>query len=212
MAYQLNIAFTNDQLQAIYAAKQNVTIVKTVTDAEAFSWLSFPPFEANEINWDDSNLFAYGAFSTESQGTEINSIITQAVQPGQNYTLEASGTFSAPTAVQIGPDGYQVTNQYPAVSYLTFGLMQSVTVNGANVANAPTNEQIVLLGQHAIFRPTSQLIIFMASNAPAGQSINPATENGAMGPLTSITFTPATETISIVYDSASGRFLQSSQG
>jgi len=210
MPYQLNITFDTAQLQAIYAAKQNVTIAKIVTGEEAFSWVSFSPLEANVVTWADSDFFIYGAFSTGSQGTEINSIITQAVLPGQNYTLEPTGTFSEPTAVPIGSDGFQVTNQYSAVSYLTFGLMQSVTINGANIANAPTNAQIVLLGQHAIFRPTSQLIIFMASDIPAGQSIDPSTENGAIGPSTTIIFTPAEETISIAYDSASGGFLQTS--
>ncbi|MES2111865.1 MAG: hypothetical protein V4577_24115 [Bacteroidota bacterium] len=210
-AYQLNIAFTITQLEAIYAAKQNVTIVKTVEGAESFSWLSFSPFEANGINWDESDFFVYGATSTENQGVVINSTITQAVQPGQNYTLEAAGTFSGPTAAPIGPDGFQVTNQYSSADYLTFGLMQSVTVNGANIANAPTNEQIVLLGQHAIFRPTTQLIIFMASDIPAGQIVDPTTENGAIGPATNISFNPPT-TISLAYDSASGGFSQVSAG
>ena len=209
-AYQLNINISPADLQTIYAAKENIVLAKSVIDESPFSWVSFPPFEGNAVTWDEQNYSVYASMTSDSGGGVVTSFTEQAAQPTQNYTFDQSGAFSQPSAVPIGPAAYQVTNQFSASPGLTFGLVQTVSVNGTAMEKSLLNAQFVPMGQHAIFRPTTQLTIFLASNVAAGEIIDPSTESGVISQSTMITFANGVFAATVAYDAATGSFVQSS--
>lgn len=204
--FQLNINFTAADLQTIYAAKENVVLVKSVAGEAQFSWVSFPPFEGNAITWDEVNYSIYASMG--AGGGVISTSVDQAAQPSQNYTFDQSGAFSQPGPVSIGQNAYQVTNQCSPGQDLAFGLAQTVTVNGTAFNNAPINAQFIPMGQHAIFRPTTELIIFLASAIPAGVIIDPATETGLVSQSAIISFVNGEVTANVAYDGNTGLFTQ----
>jgi len=209
-AYQLNINISAADLQTIYAAKENIILIKTVEDQAPFSWVSFPPFEGNAVTWEEENYSVYASATTDNGGVVVTSFSEQAAQPSQNYTFDQSGAFSQPTQVPIGPNAYQVTNQYSPEANLVFGLVQTVSVNGAAIDKALLNAQFVPLAQHAIFRPTTQLTIFLASNIVAGETVDPSTESGVISQSTTITFADGVFTATVTYNATTGSFVQSS--
>jgi len=209
-AYQLNINISAADLQTIYAAKENIVLIKSVEGEAPFSWLSFPPFESNAVTWNEENYSVYASVNSDNGGIIITTFSEQAAQPSQNYTFDQSGAFLQPTQVPIGPNAYQVTNQYSPNGNLTFGLVQTVSVNGTALDKALLNAQFVPLGQHAIFRPTTQLTIFLASNIAAGQFVDPSTETGVISQSTTITFADGVFAATATYDAATGSFVQSS--
>jgi hypothetical protein len=205
-AFQLTINFTAADLQTIYAAKENIVLIKSVTGEAQFSWLSFAPFESNVVGWDEGQYSIYALMG--QGGTVVTSSSEQAAQPSQNYTFDQSGAFSQPTAVPIGQNAYQVTNQCSPGQDLTFGLAQTVTVNGTAIDNAFINSQFIPMGQHAIFRPTTQLFIFLASAVPAGVIIDPATESGVVSQSTTIEFVNGEIAATVTYNGNAGTFTQ----
>ena len=205
-AFQLNINFTVADLQTIYAAKENVILVKSVTGEAQFSWVSFPPFESNVVAWEEGNYSVYASMG--AGGSVITSSSEQPAEPSQNYTFDQSGTFLQSTSAPIGANAYQVTNQCSPALDLTFGLAQTVTVNGTQINNAFINSQFVPMGQHAIFRPTTNLTIFLASSVPAGVIVDPSTESGVVSQSTTITFVNGEVAANVTYDSNTGLFTQ----
>ncbi len=209
-AYQLNINIAAADLQTIYAAKENIILIKTVEGEAPFSWLSFPPFESNAVTWDEGTYSVYASVTNNSGVVVVTSFTEQAAQPSQNYTFDKTGAFSQPNPVPIGPDAYQVTNQYSPGSDLTFGLVQAVSVNGTAIDKALLNSQFIPLAQHAIFRPTTQLTIFLASSIAAGEIVDPSTESGVISQSTTITFANGIFAATVTYDATTGSFVQSS--
>ena len=205
-AYQLNINITAADLQTIYAAKENIVLVKSVAGEAPFSWVSFPPFEGNAVTWNEENYSIYASMG--EGGGVITSSVVQAAQPSQNYTFDQSGVFSQPSPVAIGSNAYQITNQCSPGQGLLFGLAQTVSVNGTAHDNALINAQFIPMGQHAIFRPATQLIIFLASDVPAGVIIDPATESGVVSQSTTITFVNGEVAANVTYDGNTGMFTQ----
>jgi hypothetical protein len=209
-AYQLNINISTADLQTIYAAKENIVLAKSVIDESPFSWVSFPPFESNAVTWDEQSYSVYASMTSDNGGVIVTISAEQAAQPSQNYTIDESGVFSQPVAVPIGPAAYQVTNQFSANPSLTFGLIQTVSFNGTVLDKALINAQFVPMGQHAIFRPTTQIVIFLASNIAAGEVVDPSTESGVISQPTTITFADGVFAATVTYDAATGTFVQGS--
>ena len=53
MKYTLNLEFSDDQLNTIYAANQKVTLVKKIgADQGSVAWITFQPFKSNTVVWD----------------------------------------------------------------------------------------------------------------------------------------------------------------
>lgn len=207
--YQLNININAADLSAIYAAKESIVLIKSVKGEEPYAWLSFLPFEGNAVTWND-DYSIYAASQGDSSGVVINSFTEVAALPTQNYNFLNDGTFSQPNPVPIGANSYQITNQNTSLPNLSFGLVQAANVNGTVFNNNPINAQFVPQNQFAIFKPTNQITIFLASNISAGMFVDADTESGVISQSTILIFENGVNAITVTYDNTKGGFVQNS--
>jgi len=207
--YQLNININAADLSAVYAAKESIVLIKSVKGEEPYAWVSFLPFEGNAVTWSDEYSI-YATSQADSSGVVITSFTEQAALPAQNYNFSNDGTFSQPNAVPIGANSYQITNQNTSVPNLSFGLLQAANVNGTVISSNPINAQFVPQNQFAIFKPTNQVTIFLASNISAGMFVDADTESGVLSQFTTITFENGVNEITVTYDNTKGGFVQNS--
>jgi hypothetical protein len=207
--YQLNINISAADLSAIYAAKENVVLIKSVKGEEPYAWISFLPFQGNAVTWND-DYSIYETYQTESSGVNATFFTEEAALPLQNYNFLNDGTFSQPNPVPIGANSYQVTNQNTTALNISFGLAQTANVNGTEFNNSPVNAQFVPENQFAIFKPTDQITIFLASDITAGMFVDQDTEFGVMSQFTILTFENGVNEITVTYDDTKGGFVQNS--
>ncbi len=207
--YQLNIVINAADLSTIYAANESIILIKSSEGEKPFSWLSFKPFESNLVTWAE-DYSIYTTNQTESSGTIINFFTHEPAVPSQNYNFLNDGTFSQPNPVPIGASSYQITNQNTSVLDLSFGLIQAANVNGVDFENNPINVQFVPQNQYVIFKPLTQLAIFLASNISAGTVISPDSESGVISQSTAITFPNGVYEITVTYNASTGGFVQNS--
>jgi hypothetical protein len=197
-SYTLNIDIDSTDLQAIYAAGESVTIVKQSPTGPSVAWVAFLPFEANTITWTDS--YALYASNTGVQGGAVISQLSNvAASPGLKYPF-SNGNFGpgVPDST-LPPNTYETNNQMSAFSTLTFGLAQSVQVNGTAQPNNPINAQTVPLNQTATFTPYDNITVFLQSQVQSSQVLTTVTSQNIQ-----LSFGGATTTQTISYTAASG--------
>jgi len=197
--YNLKINLLSNDVSEINRAYQKITIMKVVGDSAGMQlvWVSFSPFEHNEVRW-ESTYGVYASSSTVQGGAQIfrTSVVNPATS-GIVYPFE-DGTFSSPTSGGLS-NAYSISNK--TNSKFTFGLAQSVTVNGdkfhANALNAVT----VLTDQDASFKPIEKIHVFLHANFNDGMVISDITS-----PALLIDFTNEPSNC-IRYDAQSGQFV-----
>ncbi|MFA9381160.1 MAG: hypothetical protein ACERKO_08875 [Acetanaerobacterium sp.] len=162
--YRLNINFSGNDLDTIYTCDQRVVIVKHTEERKSsVAWVSFKPFAHNTVDWE--TLFALyassGAVQSGAQITKLSDCVGQC----QLNTIFSSGYFSSTAPDDtIGPNSYEITNSSPDDAFLTFGLAQSVSVNGTAYNNSPINAILVPRGQFAVMTPIEKIDVFLESD------------------------------------------------
>jgi hypothetical protein len=200
MQYQVNINIDNAGLQAIYAAGQSVTFVKSVvsnpvaTGNLPIAWLTFQPFQSNQVIWIE-NYSIYASTTIVQSGAVINmtSVTAGSAQLGWLYAFQ-NGIFTG----QSGSGStFNVSDQVSAPSPLQFGLAQTANVNGVSVT-APLNAVPVLYNQQATFTPQEQISIFLSSYQNNGVVISQVAGNAlnvtlsSQNPIANVGFNDAT--------------------
>jgi hypothetical protein len=205
--YQINISIDAAGVQALNAAGQFVTFVKSITSSPAESgnlpvaWLSFSPFMSNSVGWQES-YYLYATTTPIEPGATIQetSQTPAPAQEGPIYTFQ-QGVFTA------GPEGsaptYNMMNSQG--SALTFGLAQTATVNGDN-ATAPVNAVTILNGENASFTPTETVSVFLSSFNTNGSVISHVAGNALVIELTS-----QEPVAHVSFNDANGQFILASQ-
>lgn len=201
--YTLNISFTNDQLQAIYATGANVILAKSVRNHDpSVAWQVFRPVVNNTVSWEES----YGLYASLTPIQNGANIVYVANTPpgaltGRVYTIASAGYISGPGA--DGPPGnFVIANQYTGAPSMTLGLSQDATVNGVlfqdNMIYAYTAFQMMTL----MILPDTAIYLWLQ---PQVRSRSIVTDIPA--PVSKVEFANGQNEVSVQYNSGTGLFV-----
>ncbi|MBV8251871.1 MAG: hypothetical protein JO154_04620 [Chitinophaga sp.] len=201
--YALNVSFTNDQLQVLYATGTNVVVAKpSGSGTPNVAWQVYKPLQANQLTWDEQ----YGIYASTSSITN-GATLSQMSATGPNasmnklYTLQDSGVITGP-ANGGQASSFALQNLYSAVPYMTVGLFQAATVNGTPISGNAVSAVPVLLASTAVMTPYTTVYIWLQSQVKSNSVVTTVTS-----PMTALKFGGGVNTISVAYDSNSGTFL-----
>lgn len=199
-SFELTVQFAAQDAQQVNADSQQVTIVKKVGGASGTPvvWVAFPPFENNQLDWEEQ-YGIYASTTSVQSGATIQK--TSAVNPASSgviYPFE-QGAFSPPDGSLASPNDYAIQNLSPRG--LTFGLAQSVTVNSNPFDANPLNAVPVLTQQKATFTAIEIISVFLHSQFNNGVVISEI-----LGPPLEVDLT-GDPVQTIHYDPAQGKFV-----
>jgi hypothetical protein len=201
--FNLKTAFTDEQLRNIYIAGVNVIVAKpTGGENPNVAWQVFKPMQANTITWQEE----YGIYASTSavvNGARLNQLSSVPVGAIQNklYTLESNATISGP-ASGGHPNSYTLENKFDQKPYMTVGLFQDANVNGTEIAGNAISAVPVLLASTASMTPYTTVYIWLQASVISNTVVTNVTS-----PMTALKFGGGVDTISVAYDSATGKFM-----
>lgn len=197
--YKLNINILSTNVREINMAMQKITLVKSVGKGAGtpVAWVTFSPFETNIITW-ETEYGVYASSTTVQNGAQIQrtSLVGTAVTGTLNPFEE--GTFRSPISGGKA-NAYSIVNKFG--KQFTFGLTQTVHVNGEQFAGSPLNAVTALNQQTAIFEPVEKVAIFLEAQFNNGVVISDILSNGL-----TLDFTHTPE-LTIRYDESVGQFI-----
>ena len=203
--YQLNINFTNDQLQAIEDTASSVIIAKPPSNGGSIvAWQSFSPLQNNTVTWDEE----FGIYVSNSQvvnGANLDQLSSVPIGAAMDklYTLQDSGIITGPDAGGEA-NSFSLLNQYSKQPYITVGLYQDATVNGTDIIGNAISAAPELLASTAVITPYTTVYVWLQSNVSSNSVVTTVTS-----PMSSSTFGGGVDDITLVYDSESGTFNES---
>ena len=209
MQFTINISIDSTGVSQIYGASQSVTLVRSVDSfvrsAPALSmaaalpysvvWLAFQPFQSNCITWSDACELIASTTPAQAGNVITASATTSGAQPGETWTLQ-NGQFSLTSSG--GGSGYLAANEQ--TNGLTFGLLASATVNGAQVV-APLNVQPVLYNQLGEFTPGETISVFLSSAGASGTIVPDIAGAGL-----TVSLTPASPVVNLGFNDETNQF------
>lgn len=207
--FTLKTNFTQDALTMLYATGTNVVVAKpSASDSTPnVAWIVYRPLQGNVMSWEEQ----YGIYSsTESiqNGVTLTqmSITNFPATDGQVYALGPAGFFGPPQAG--GNSGsYTAVNQYnnlPPVGpgYLTFGLFQNASVNGAAMNGNAVSAAPVPYKSTAVMTPYTTVYIWTQSQVKSNTVVTTVSSV-----QTKVTFGGSKTEISLSYDPQTGGFV-----
>lgn len=204
-SYKLNILFDSENLPTIYEAGEQVVIVKhTSTDSNPSSphvaWVTFKPFEKNTVEW-TTEFAVYASNTKTEEGAIINKLSDKYAATRVDYHFNKGTFINAQSEPTVGANTYVVSNDSTDTPYLTFGLAQSVNVNGDAYANHPINAIAVPIGHKADMTPYERVDVYLKSQ------INNGTVLSNIGSIAlPVDYEGAATEHTIAYDGSTGRF------
>jgi hypothetical protein len=209
--YTLTLVFDTTDLQTIYAAGEQVVVAPALGDsASNVAWVTFSPFQNNQIAWQES----HGLYAAQSSGmVKMQSTTGDDIPAGTYYNLTSAGVFEGPfTGAGAPPAGsYRAFNQMPSPAYLAFGLIQAAVVNGTQIPAAPVNSANVPASQFGTFTPSSAVYVWLQSNVAAGDIVQVPPPAGAFRTASSsstlIQFPGGVTDLAYKYDAKTGGFV-----
>lgn len=199
--YKLNIKISEKDLQVLYRANEKIVIVKhTAEDSDTqVAWVTFGPFMNNTVEWETQ--FALYASNTELQsGASINKLSDIAASTQTIYQFK-EGIFQSPISEStIGSNTYALRHAMSGYPVLTFGLAQSVAVNGEGFANHPINAIYVPFGQAATMTPIETLDVYLKNDINSSTVIS-----HIMSEKLTVSYTEESEH-TIAFDGRTGAF------
>ena len=205
--FTLNVSFTAEQLNAIYATGNNVILAKdTNANKTNVAWLVFKPFQKNTVQWEEQ----YGIYASSCEVNSGVTITSNAMAPfpavtDKLYTLDAQGEITGPEDGGQA-NAYSIVNDFNAKPYMTVGLYQDAMVNGTVQTGKYLNAIPLLFKSTAFMKPLEPIYIWLQSQITSGTIISTTTS-----PVTKLNFGGSVDQISVKYDSATGTFIQDNQ-
>ncbi|SHM41780.1 hypothetical protein SAMN05444266_10820 [Chitinophaga jiangningensis] len=201
--YSLNVGFTNDQLQVLYATGTNVVVAKPSGSGNPnVAWQVFKPLMANQLSWDEQ-YGLYASTSSVTNGATLSQMSNVPVGAAMNklYTLQDSGVISGP-ASGGQPNAFSLLNTYSSKDYMTVGLYQNANVNGVDILGNAISAVPVLKMSTAVMTPYTTVYIWLQSQVKSNSVVTTVTS-----PMTQLNYGGGINSISVAYDSDSGKFL-----
>lgn len=207
MNYELNLAFTNAQLQTLYLTGTNVVVAKPSGGGSPnVAWQVFKPMGANTLTWEE----LYGIYASTAQvqnGAQLTQLSSTGIpaSPETLYTLEADSVISTP-GIGGSANAYALINLYKSnPGYMTVGLYQNATVDGTQILGNAVSAAPVLYQSTATMTPYTTVYIWLASQVVSNSVVTQVTS-----PMTEVTFGAGTSTAALAYDSNTGTFIPTS--
>ena len=204
MTFELDLAFTTDQLHTIFMTGSNVIVAKPSGGGSPnVAWQVFKPMAANSLAWEEN----YGVYASTAQvqnGARLTQLSATGIPAAMEttYTLQADGAISTPAAGGSA-NSFTLTNAYAAgQGYMTVGLYQDATVNGTQIAGNAVSAAPVLYQSTATMTPFTTVYIWLASQVVSNSVVTLVTS-----PMTQVKFGNGVNTASLAYDSATGHFI-----
>lgn len=209
LTYSLSLAFSNEDLQRIYASGSNVVIAKPAGGSTPnVAWLVVRPLPSNTITWQEQ----YGIYMSNTEiingATLVQSASTSSnASPDTMYTMEPSGTISGPVTSGGTQGAFSIQNEYNNLpkGYLTTGLFQSANVDGTLATGNAVSAATCLYNSTAVMTPYTTVYLWIASSVVSNTVVTHITS-----PMTQVTFGGSVTSVSLVYDATSGTFLPAS--
>lgn len=201
--YELQINFTEDALKAIYAAGEKLIITKEVAGNKGSSvcWVSTLPFLKNTIKWSEEYML-YASREEAMNGATIDKLSEVDALSELLYDFDNAIFENAHTSSSVGTNEYGLTNKMDQYSYLTFGLAQKVTVNGAGTDGRPINAVTLPYNHTATFSPIEKVKVFLANDLNNGMVITKEFSN-----TIDVTYSGTESKKTITYDTSRGIFV-----
>jgi hypothetical protein len=201
--YELQINFSEEALKAIYAAGEKLIITKEVngTKGSSVCWVTTLPFLKNTIRWTEEYML-YASREEAMNGATIEKISDVDAISDLIYDFDNGIFDNAHTSPAVGKNEYGISNQMDAYSYLTFGLAQSVKVNGAAAEGRPINAVTLPYNHTATFSPIERVKVFLANNIDDGMVITKEFSN-----TIDIAYSGTEVSKTITYDHTKGLFI-----
>jgi hypothetical protein len=111
------------------------------------------------------------------------------------------GWFSSFSSYDLPANTYKLTNKAATPRVLTFGLAQSVLVNGKNFDNHPINAIPVATGHSATMSPIEKISVYLAANLDTSTVLTEVDS-----PTIDLTYSGDTTELSIEYNPDKGMF------
>jgi hypothetical protein len=201
--FQLQLLFTSEDLQNIYATGSSVAVAKSFGSSKpTVIWQLFKPFQANTFQFAEE-YGIYGSYSQPIDGTSIVVNTKSEFPAAQNklYTLISNGNIVGPSEGGI-PSGYALLNEYSFTPIMTIGLFQNAIINGQEVIGNTISANSVLLNSTITMKPSPTLYLWIESEIESNAMLNNVTS-----PMTKVQFGEGINQISLKYDHSTGTFI-----
>lgn len=205
VSFNLNTAFTDQDLQRFLASGSNVVVAKpNGGGAPNVAWLVYRPLIANSITWEEQ----YGIYASNTDIARGGAVLNQMSKSefpaidGKTYGLNPAGSFTAPQSGGASGSYYAVNEYRNDKGYLTFGLFQNATVNGDEATGNAVSAAPVLYLSTAEMTPFTTVYLWIQSQVVSNTVITTVTS-----PMTKVTFGGSVTTISLKYDASKGTFI-----
>jgi hypothetical protein len=201
--FNLKTAFTDDQLEVIHRTGTNVIVAKpSGGTAPNVAWQVFKPWEDNTLSWTE-DYGIYASTASLEHGAELIQLssIPSPAESGLVYTLEPSGIISGPASGGTA-DSFTLVNKFLYKSSVTVGLYQDAVLNGTEIIGNALSAAPVLLASTSVITPYTTVYIWLQSEVISNTVVTTVTS-----PMTRLKFGDGIDTISVKYDSLSGKFV-----
>ncbi len=206
--FNLKVAFTPEQLGILYATGTNVIIGKPSDGrSPSVAWQVFKPMQANTVSWKEE----YGIYASTApirNGVVLSQLSNTpiGIEAGKQYILQSNGAINGPYDGGF-PNAFIFSNQYQGMPYMTAGLFQDAIVNGNNNTGNAIYATPVLMQSNAIMTPNTTIYIWLQSQVVSNSVVTMITS-----PMTELKFGSSVTDISVIYDSANGKFVAAKSG
>lgn len=210
--YTVTTAFSPADLERFYATGSNIVLARPLAGSSLnVAWVVFRPFEKNFLAWNDDFGIYASSFPIQNGLVPQPNAQTNPSSPAQAglvYTMSPPGTITGPTTTGGTPGAFTIVNQYDNPSgYLTFGLLQSATVDGTARPLTAASAITVLQNGQAILPPATAVYLWVQANLLSGTIVTAFT-----APITKVALTAATPSADLLYQPASGTFSTTTPG
>lgn len=200
--FNLNAAFTNEQLEVLHMTGTNVVVAKPTGGASPnVAWQVFKPMQANTLSWNEE----YGIYASTSEvtnGAKLSQLSATKIGTPMNklFTLEPSGSITGPVSGGT-PDSFAMLNNYNK-KYMTIGLYQNANVNGTEIIGNALSAVPVIKASTAFMTPFTTVYIWLQSDVISNTVVTRVTSG-----MSKLVFGGGVNTIDVEYDSDSGFFI-----
>lgn len=203
--FRLETAFNEQDLQRFLASGSNVVVAKPAGGGVPnVAWVVYRPLLANTMTWqEDYGIYASNAAIVNSAQLTQMSQTPYPAHADATYSLNPAGFFGPPTSGGV-PSSYTAENAYDNLpkGYLTMGLYQDATVNGAPVQGNAVSAAAVIYQSTAVMTPFTTVYLWIQSSVVSNTVVTTVTS-----PMTKVTFGGPVTDVKLRYDASSGIFL-----
>ncbi|KDM90240.1 hypothetical protein [Photobacterium galatheae] len=167
---KLTVHIPQENLSDLFHQQLNIVLVQSISvegnsNNTYVAWSVTLPAENKVFTWEDC-CELYVSPVPNDNGCVISAFSKIPCSPGLKYTSEYNG-FS-PQTETISSSEYGVSNRN-SQAQLTFGLFQSVSVDGNSALTSPVNAVTVPRNLNTLFSEPENVYILLASNLVSGE-------------------------------------------